>query len=50
MINKKYPLIVFGIIGAYHITTHFMNLDLEKNREETRAKAEAERQERLKQI
>lgn len=50
MINKKYPLIVFGIIAAYHIGTHFINADLEKNRETQRIKAEAERQERIKQI
>lgn len=50
MINKKYPLIIFGIIGAYHLGVHFMNSDLESSREAQRAKAEAERQERIKQI
>lgn len=50
MINKKYPIIIFGIIGAYHIGVHFINSEYETNRELKRKQAEEERQQRIKNI
>lgn len=48
MIKKKYPLILFGIIGAYHIGMTFIGSD--SRREVQMAKAEDERLQRLKEI
>lgn len=50
MIQKKYPLILFGMIAAYHVGVHFIGSDYGKNLEEQKAQAEAERRERLKAI
>lgn len=48
MFKKKYPLIIFGIIGAYHIGMTFIGYD--NNRETKLAEAEAERLKRIKEI
>lgn len=48
MIKKKYPLIIFGIIGAYHIGMTFIGAD--NDRKTQLDKAEAERVQRLKEI
>lgn len=48
MFKKKYPLVIFGIIGVYHIGMTCIGYD--NNRESKLAEAEAERQRRLKEI
>lgn len=48
MFKKKYPLIIFGIIGVYHIGMNFIGFD--SNRESKIAEAEVERLKRIKEI
>lgn len=50
MIKKKYPLLIFGIIGVYHIAIHFVNYEYKSNRDAQLKKAEEELQQRFKNI
>lgn len=49
--NKKfYPLVIFGLIGAYHIATYVVGNEHENKRREKMKEAEAARLERMKSI
>lgn len=49
--NKKfYPLVIFGLIGAYHIGTYFVGHEYEEKRRAQLKDAEAERLNRIKAI
>lgn len=51
IMNKKfYPLIIFGLIGAYHAGTYFVGYGYEEKRRDTIKMAETERQQRMKGI
>lgn len=50
MNKRHYPLIIFGLIGVYHISTYFIGYGYEEKRKTAIKDAESERLERLKKI